>query len=86
MRKKLATFFLKNLKIIGLIFLIIITIGIASYTNHKKSSSSQIYDDFVDNVYLKKTLNEIINSLKPRYKKYNHKIKFGETFDKILKE
>ncbi|MFL2853975.1 MAG: peptidoglycan DD-metalloendopeptidase family protein [Candidatus Pelagibacter sp.] len=35
---------------------------------------------------MKKTLNEIINNLEPRYKKYNHKIKSGETFDKILKE
>ena len=33
---------------------------------------------------LKKTLNEIVNNLEPRYKKYNHKIKSGETFDKIL--
>ena len=42
------------------------------------------FGNFIDNIYLKKTLNEIINNLEPRYKIYNHKIKSGETFDKIL--
>jgi murein DD-endopeptidase MepM/ murein hydrolase activator NlpD len=42
------------------------------------------YNNFINNIYLKKTLNEIVNNLEPRYKKYNHKIKSGETFDKIL--
>ena len=44
------------------------------------------YNELFNNVYLKKTLNEIINNLEPRFKKYNHKIKSGETFDKILKK
>ena len=28
---------------------------------------------------------KLLNNLEPRYKKYNHKIKSGETFDKILR-
>ena len=59
---------------------------IALYFNYQKNLVSIKYNNFIDNVYLKKTLNEIINNLEPRYKKYNHKIKSGETFDKILKE
>ena len=35
MQKKLKTFFLKNLKSIGLIFLIILTVTIAGYSNKK---------------------------------------------------
>jgi murein DD-endopeptidase MepM/ murein hydrolase activator NlpD len=84
MLKKFTKSFFKNLKILGLIFLIIFTIIIAMLSNHQKNLSSKKYNNFINNIYLKKTLNEIINNLEPRYKKYNHKIKSGETFDKIL--
>ena len=84
MQKKLLKFFFKNLKLLGLLFLIIFTVTIATLSNHQKKLSSNKYNNFIDNIYLKKTLNEIVNSLEPRYKKYNHKIKSGETFDKIL--
>ena len=74
----------RNLEILGLIFLIIFTIMFASLYGYKKNLNSEQYNNFIDNIYVKKTLNEIINNLEPRYKKYNHKIKSGETFDKIL--
>ena len=74
----------RNLEILALIFIIIFTIIISTLSNHQKKLSSNEYNNFIDNIYLKKTLNEIVNSLEPRYKKYNHKIKSGETFDKIL--
>ena len=86
MQKKLLTFFFKNLKSIGLIFLIILTVIIAVYSNQKENFSKNQNIDFINNIYFKKTLNEIVNNLEPRYKKYNHKIKSGETFDKILSE
>ena len=53
-------------------------------SNYQKNFNNKQYNNFIDNIYLKKTLNEIINNLEPRYKKYNHKIKSGETFDRIL--
>jgi len=86
MQKKLLTIFFKNLKSIGLIFLIILTVTIAIYSNQKENLSKNQNNDFINNIYFKKTLNEIVNNLEPRYKKYNHKIKSGETFDKILSE
>ena len=86
MQKKLLTFFFKNLKSIGLLFLITLTIIIAVYSNQKENLSKNQNNDFINNIYFKKTLNEIINNLEPRYKKYNHKIKSGETFGKILSE
>ncbi len=52
----------------------------------KKNLNDKKYNNFINNIYVKKTLNEIINNLEPRYKKYNHKIKSGETFDKILND
>ena len=84
MQKKFISLFYKNLKLLGLIFLLIFTLAIAMLFNYQKKLNKNKYSDFVNNIYLKKTLNEIVNNLEPRYKKYNHKIKPGETFDKIL--
>jgi len=85
MNKKIKTLFLKNLNILGLIFLVFITISIVSFFNYQKKINNNKYNNsFINNIYFKKTLNEIINNLEPRYKIYDHKIKSGETFDKIL--
>ena len=84
MLKILIPFFFKNLQTLGLIFLIVLTIIIATLSNHQKKVNKHQYSNFINNIYLKKTLNEIINNLEPRYKKFNHKIKSGETFDQIL--
>jgi len=86
MLKKFRLSFLKNIKTLGLFFLFIFTVIIVLHINQQKNLSSKKYNNLFENIYLKKTLKEIINKLEPRYKKYNHKIKSGETFDKILKE
>ena len=85
MLKKIKSSLLNNLNIFGLILLIIFTIIIATLSNHQKKLSKNQNNNIIDNIYFKKTLNEIVNNLEPRYKKYNHKIKSGETFDKILR-
>ena len=74
----------KNIEILLLISLIFITAFIISYFNYTKNKSYEVYNDFIDNIYFKKTLNHILNNLEPKYKKVKHKIKSGETFDKIL--
>ena len=74
----------KNIQIFGLIFLIAITIVLTSYFNFKKNNNIQAYNNFIDNVYFKKTLSHLVDNLEPKYKKIKHKIKSGETFDKIL--
>ena len=74
----------KNIQILGLIFLIAITIVSTSYFNFKKNNNIQAYNNFIDNVYFKKTLSHLVDNLEPKYKKIKHKIKSGETFDKIL--
>ena len=76
---------LKNLEIFILIVLILITAMSAGFFNYKKNIVNKNNDNFINNIYVKKTLNHIINNLEPKYKKFNHKIKSGETFDKILK-
>jgi murein DD-endopeptidase MepM/ murein hydrolase activator NlpD len=84
MVKKLRSTLIKNLKVLGFLLIIIFTIIIATLSNHEKKITKDKYNNFINNIYFKKTLNEIVNNLEPRYKKYNHKIKSGETFDKIL--
>jgi len=85
MLKKFRTLFLKNFNIFILIFLFLTTIFTSLYFNiQKKKFYSQKNNNFINNIYLKKTISEIIKNLEPRYVTYNHKIKSGETFDKIL--
>ena len=74
----------RNFEIFFLIFLIVITSISTSYFNHKKNNDDETYNNFIDNIYLKKTLSHIVENLEPKYKKIKHKIKSGETFDEIL--
>ena len=74
----------KNFEIFGLTLLILFTALTTSYFNSTKKENFEIYNNFVDNIYFKKTLTHIVESLEPKYKKIKHKISSGETFDKIL--
>ena len=74
----------KNVQIFSLLLLIAFTIFSTSYFNFKKNSNIQAYNNFIDNVFFKKTLSHLVDNLEPKYKKIKHKINSGETFDKIL--
>ena len=76
--------FKKNFEVFGLIILIIVTFISTSYFNHKQNSNVEIYSNFIENIYFRKTLDHLVKNLEPKYKKIKHKIKSGETFDKIL--
>ncbi|PDH21617.1 MAG: peptidase M23 [Pelagibacterales bacterium MED-G42] len=85
MSKKISKIIKHNYEIVTLIFIIIITITFITLFNYKKNIDNQNFNNLVNNVFLKKTLNHIFNKLEPKYKEVNHKIREGETFDKILK-
>ena len=84
MLKKITSLFINNSKILVLISLIILAAIFAILLSYQTGLKNQRHKNFINNIYLKKTLKEIVNNLEPKYKKYNHKIKSGETFDKIL--
>ena len=86
MLKKIKLKIKKNLEIFALGLLIAITISFTSYYNYNKKNIFNNYSNLLDNVYFKKSLNQILNNLEPRFKKIEHEIKVGETFDKILEE
>ena len=74
----------KNTEIFALSLLIIITIISTTYYNYSKSKVFNNYKSTINNVYLKKTLNHLFNNLEPKFKKIEHKISAGETFESIL--
>ncbi len=83
MIKNIKNKILKNFEVVGLIILILTTAISTVYFNYQKNFYKDHYN-FIDNVYFKKTLNNIFENLDPKYKRIKHKIKSGETFDKIL--
>jgi len=84
MLKNITHIIKKKIEIFILILLIIFTAISTQYFNYKKKINDKNYNNFTNNVYLKKTLNHLINNLNPKYEKIRHKISAGETFDKIL--
>jgi len=84
--KKLIINLKKNTEILALALLILITIIFTSYHNFNKKKIFYNYTDLLENIYFKKSFNQVLNSLEPRFKKIEHKIGVGETFDKILEQ
>jgi murein DD-endopeptidase MepM/ murein hydrolase activator NlpD len=74
----------KNIEIIFLFLLILITIACTTFYNNNKVVINENYKDVVNNTYFQKSINQIFDNLTPRYKSIDHKISQGETFDKIL--
>ena len=68
MLKNLKNKIRKNIQVFGLIFLIVITVVSTSYFNYKKNNNIQIYSNFINNIYFKKTLNHLVDNLDPKYK------------------
>ena len=74
----------KNIEITLLFLLLIITIASTKIYNNKKILINENYKDVINNIYFQKSVSQIFDNLKPRYKSIEHKISSGETFDKIL--
>ncbi len=74
----------KETEIVALSLLIIITIISTTYYNYSKQKILDNYKNIIENVYLKKSLDHLFDNLEPRFRKIDHKISSGETFDTIL--
>ena len=86
MLKKIQIKIKKNLEIFSLILVLLITATFTSYYNYNKKKIINNYGDLLDNVYFKKSINHLFNNLEPRFKKIEHIVDVGETFDKILEQ
>ena len=86
MLKNLKKILIKSKEILAFFLLIAITVSSSTYHNYNKNLVSENYDNLFSNLYFKKTINHILDNLESKYKKIDHKILSGETFDKILEE
>ena len=86
MLKKIKIKIKKNLEIFSLILTLLITVTFTSYYNYNKKIITNSYGDLLDNIYFKKSINHIFDNLEPRFKKVEHSVDVGETFDKILEQ
>ena len=70
---KLIKLVKKNIEIFLLFLLLIITIFITTIYNNKKLETSENYKEVINNIYFQKSLKQIFDNLKPRYKSIDHK-------------
>ena len=86
MIKKIKIKIKKNLEIFSLILVLLITVIFTSYYNYNKKKIINSYGDLLENVYFKKSINHLFNNLEPRFKKIEHVVDVGETFDRIMEQ
>ena len=74
-----------NIYLIVLIILIFISIFSTNYfLLYKKNQETKLLDT-LDNIFLNKTLDLVIENLNPRFTYKNFKVEQGDTFEKLLK-
>ena len=76
--------FTKKIEYIFLLFLILSTIVLTTYFNHLKKIEKKNLNNFIDNIYLKKTLDNLFNNFQPRFINIEHQITEGENIINIL--
>ena len=81
---KLDKLILNHIHILALILLILISIFSTNYYSSYKKNQIEALENITENIYLKKTTDLFINSLKPRFETINYIIETGDTFEKIL--
>ena len=84
MLSKIKTKLKNQTELVALSLLILITIISTTYYNNNKKKIYNNYKNTINNIYLKKTLNHIFNNLEPKFKKVDHVVAPGETFNSIL--
>ena len=81
---KINRLFKQNIEIVFLFLLLLVSIVSTTFYNNKKILINKNYKELINNIYFQKSVNQIFDNLKPKYKNINHKISSGETFNKIL--
>ena len=85
MLNKIKLIVKKNTEIFALGILVLVTIISTNYYNYSKEEILSEYKNLINNVYFKKTSNNLFNNLEPKFKKISHRVIEGETFRNILK-
>ena len=69
---KIKAIIKKNTEIFALSILIIITVISTNYYNYNKNKILSEYKNLINNVYVKKSIEDIFDNLEPKFKKIIH--------------
>ena len=81
---KIVPFFRKNIEIVLLIFLLVISVFITQLYNTNAKKVQKDYLEVLRNSYFKKSVGYLFSNLKPKYEDIEYKIKSGDTIVNIL--
>ena len=74
----------KKIEFIILTLIILFTLTFTSFYNYKQNLYKKNLNNLINNIYLKKTFDNIFNNFQPKIINIEHKIQKGENFKKIL--
>ena len=83
---KIKSIIKKNTEIFALSLLVIITIISTNYYNYNKNKILNEYKNLINNIYVKKSVDNLFDNLEPKFKKIIHKVSPGESLANILKQ
>ena len=83
---KIKAIIKKNTEIFALSILIIITVISTNYYNYNKNKILSEYKNLINNVYVKKSIEDIFDNLERKFKKIIHQVAPGDTLANILKQ
>ena len=75
-----------NVYLLLIVFLLFFTMLITNFYSINKKNYENNLRIFLDNIYLNKSLNLIINNLNPKYSYIDYEDKKGDTFQNIIKQ
>ena len=81
---KLRKIVQKYFQFISFLLLVLLIALLISYETFHKKNKIDLFEKTLENIYLKNTVNSIINNLKPRFETINYRIQTGDTFEKVL--
>ena len=81
---KIVIFLRKNVEIVLLVFLLLISVFITQLYNFNTKKIQNDYLDIVRNSYFKKSISHFFSNLKPKFENIEYKIKPGDTLFNIL--
>ena len=81
---KIVGFLKKNIEVVFLIFLLLISIFITQIYNFNEKKIQRDYIEILRNSYFKKSINYFFSNLKPKYEKLEYTIKPGDSLASIL--
>ncbi len=82
---KIKSLVKRNTEIFALILLVIITVISTNYYNYNKKKILNEYKNLINNIYVKKSIDNLFNNLEPKFKKIVHQVSPGETLATILR-